>query len=393
MKRGNKSNHPISQQKINEIPIPSLDLKTLPDDVWREIFIALDSSCFGSDFHFRKIACVSTSWSKMVHEVILICFRKRPAFSNWVLLHFNDSDLESLDLSRSNPIDEDVVAQLRLTNLKELCLNLNMEISPYAIENLTSLTKLSINWNDLITDECLLNFPNLRSLSLQQNSTISGLVLERLPNLDTLDIAFQEEIGDEIKNLTNLTSLRTNYTVTDYSVSKFTNLTELFLTEDNVSNEVLQKLVKLRSLELRACAKINRHGFSKLTDLSTLIFDDHCPLVDADLNCMISLTSLDIDSDVITSSGIQNLTNLTKLRIQKAPNIDDDGIKNLSLLTDLNVNSTNTDESINNLVNLIHLNLEYNVDISEESIKNLINLKSLDCEDNVDEDEERSEGI
>jgi len=137
-----------------------------------------------------------------------------------------------------------------------------------------------------------------------------------------------------LENLTQLTSLsvctyfpptKESFLVTDsvpkFSLQKLTNLIELSLFGNNVSDEGIMHLSNLRSLSIDRCTAFGLH-LSKFTNLSSLhisLPSNGAPLLNINdvLNKMTSLTSLtisDFDNNLfLSNSGIRNLTNLRRL--------------------------------------------------------------------------------
>jgi hypothetical protein len=100
----------------------------VPNDVWKIIFTLAQQSEGKRKYkekEFRKLSCVSNSWSVMIRELVRVNVKKyKPTV--WVFSRV--PDIEVLDLSfnrvlNGNPISND--ALMVLTNLKDLNLYYN----------------------------------------------------------------------------------------------------------------------------------------------------------------------------------------------------------------------------------------------------------------------------
>jgi hypothetical protein len=377
-------------------------VREIPNDVWKIIFGMLLEESEGKEeeklenevrrnslygyavepkkleTEFKKLCCVSNSWSLMISELVRINFKKFQV-TNWSLFH--NQNIEVLNLSENNVVVNETI--VLLTNLKKLNLThygfgqVN-KITSSGIRNLTSLSKLNLCMNKEIDDECLLNLSNnLKSLNLADNKKISNECVMKMTNLEAINVRGSIIQDSGLIKLTNLSALQIDSScqISDESVKTLTRLTKLMTVGDLITNHTIQKLGKLRTLGIYAGSQISYAGFSNLRHLSTLkMFNDY--ISDNELQFLTNLTSLEV-SGYISNKSIEKLTKLSSLSICWAENVDIAGICGLSLLTRLSVGDKFGDEEVKNLNTLIELEIPYSRSLSDEGIKNLTNLKSL----------------
>jgi hypothetical protein len=111
-----------------------------------------------------------------------------------------------------------------LSNLVDLQLNYDVDISDHGISCLTKLENLSMDYNKSITDEGLYLLTGLKRLWISGVETITNRSLSRLSNLTVLSLDVNKTITDDgIRPLTNLTclSLIGNNTITDAAIRDF----------------------------------------------------------------------------------------------------------------------------------------------------------------------------
>lgn len=173
----------------------------------------------------------------MISELVRLHFSEY-RISRWLLNHY--LDIEILDLStrrfcyNDDDINDEVVK--RLTNLKELNLDSNTQIS-LAIENLSLLTKLNLTNNFLINDFAMRNLTKMKSLTLhntgfRDKGEISDLSLKNMKCLEVLHLSDYDKVTNEgIKNLPNLNTIRLAGSrcqiLNEVFVKNLTNVTDL----------------------------------------------------------------------------------------------------------------------------------------------------------------------
>ena len=284
----------------------------------------------------KKFICLITAvvliigLSSCQFEKMIIFNGKRYAASlpSLILYYPDENDIENLKY---------------MTNLTELCMQMNSRalnpiiynLSP--LSELTNLTKLHIIGGDGITDLSFLNtLNNLKDLRLNISAGIDLLPLTELTNLTELYLDNIREETDILPlcELTNLTKLRISgwqymfektyeiYGIKNLTdISKLTNLTYLDLSDNKIND--LSPLSGLINLQ-----KLNLSG-NEIDDLSPL-------------NKLVNLTYLNLSGTTKTSyydtreykindlSPLRELTGLTELYLDFH-----DGIKDLSPLKGL----------------------------------------------------------
>jgi Leucine-rich repeat (LRR) protein len=136
------------------------------------------------------------------------------------------------------------------------------------------------NFN-MITNQELHKLINLKYLDLSDNRRLDSKFFEFSDNKHIID--------EEIKNLTNLTTL-----------NLFSNI--------NITDEGIKNLTNLTSLNLHNNFKITNNGITKLTNLTIL---NLC------------------NNPMITEEGIKNLHKLTRVNVMHNRIITDERVKNL----------------------------------------------------------------
>lgn len=216
-------------------------------------------------------------------------------FNNFFLSQF--TNLRNLELFCQGEITEDGIR--KLTKLERLSLSSDIYISNDIFRNLVNLKHLVIYDNYAISSECLEGMTQLQSLSLLQNCHIDGRCLNN--------------------HLTNLTSLdlRQSAAVIRISLEFFTRLETLKIS-DECSNSF--------SRGTRLIASFHRRGFSSSIN-------------DKKLRNLTNLKNLDINGDttkLLSNDGFLTLTNLQALKISPENSIDFDLLKKqLTNLTEL----------------------------------------------------------
>lgn len=185
-----------------------------------------------------------------------------------------------------------------------------------------------------------------------------------------------------------------------FNFSALTNLTDLSITNTNISQEdlaIISVLPKLKNLKLKKCSLSGISPLQKAAGLEKLDISDNSALRNIDvLRSLGYLTELDLSGNAVSDlSPISSLTNLTKLDISKNSITTLASISSLSRLTYLNAsaNAITTLGSLGNLTSLNYLNLSSNkltdvavisgctalteLNISTNSLTNISKLNSL----------------
>lgn len=306
---------------------------------------------------FRKIACVSKRWSKLIDELIPERFFT-PGFSPWVLSKYKNRNLEELylhgDRASSRVIYDSLLVQF--TSLVYLNLSENEMITSQCLEQMTNLRMLDLRSNPVISSECIEKLTNLTELRLEDNKLIPPSSLLNLPHLETLIISPESRAFEKF-----------------FSFAKLTNLRELHVRNYKPRNDpsfflelVLPKLVNLRKLTLLECHSFKCGVLSSLNNLNTLAMDKYTrsnipfSTQHQDLNLLTNLTSLHGNNFNFTDEGIKCLTNLVDLTYYSdKPNI------------------AFTENSFKDLTSLVSLSMSDHVNLTREGVRNLTRLKSL----------------
>jgi len=194
----------------------------------------------------------------------------------------------------------------------------------------------------------------------------SNWLLSQYPEVKNLDLIFVRQTltervtNDFLRTLTNLKSLnlRKNYYISDDGLKDLINLETLKL-NDLISDESLRTLTNLKHLDISGNELIS----------------DEC------LNYMTSLLSLELEeSQQITGRGIENLTNLTKLKCNPRGSEDlSIGLSKLTNLTELIADCAGFEEieAIKKLVKLRKLSIHTYDELPYSLFSNLTDLSTL----------------
>ena len=299
-----------------------------------------------------------------------------------VLVHAEG--LEELSIQLLEPCDLTFLNQL--SNLKSLSLEFKNQDEDFChvLANLTSLEKLSIALHSPKTDLSFLeNLTALKELSLiggiptelYSNNFVSHIeVLERFSSLTSLTIKKLNLTDQDIQRLSHLTSLEKldlsgNKTLTDLSaLSNLSNLTYLDLSFNQISDiQVLSGFTNLEELDL---------SFNSITDITPI-------------QSLTSLTILDVGSNEVSDiEGLANLDNLERFDAMVNHISDLSALSSLVNLEDLWLadNQITDLTPLANLKKLEHLTLDGNLITDITPIKDLTELGILDlCENQIDD--------
>ncbi len=168
-----------------------------------------------------------------------------------------------------------------------------------------------------------------------RNIDIFNNIIRSCSRLTSLDISGVGQITDQsIINLTNLRIIKTciNRQVTDESISSLINLTNIYISYSNITDEGIKSLTKLKSRErtIHNSKNITDEGVKNLTKLKSIIA------------C----------NKNITDSGLKNLINLTSIDVNYNENISTKSMGRLTCLKDLKISMHNRNENIVNLIKL-----------------------------------------
>lgn len=182
----------------------------------------------------QKISCsVCRSWSNVVHDHVVVNYKKDMKLSNWLMSHFAP-EITLLQLhSRYDILDGRSVQ--KCTNLTSLTLIYYQRLYDDTLSKLSKLTDLKLIQCPQISNNCIVQLTQLTSLALFGNKSIENEALSKLKLLTNLDLSFNERISnDSLIGLTNLTSLSLvrNSRISIRALQKLPLLTELNLSKN-----------------------------------------------------------------------------------------------------------------------------------------------------------------
>lgn len=176
------------------------------------------------------------------------------------------------------------------------------------------------------------------------------------------------------------------------------NLVRIYFGECNdelQSNWVLRHFPDKTYLELisyESSDRITDYGLEKMTTLQTLYLDRNNSISNIALKKLTTLTSLSVDSCQVSDEGLSHLVNLKQLNMTSENHISDEGLKSHTNLTilDLHSNDIITGIYLSKLSNLTEINLSRGVVSSSYGVTSkaltkmskFSSLKKLNLEEN-----------
>ncbi|CAL6005771.1 leucine-rich_repeat protein [Hexamita inflata] len=230
------------------------------------------------------------------------------------------AQLEKLNMNNCNLNNINVLRYL--TNLKELDLGDNDRIDDITpLGNLLQLRILNLQHCCLTNVEALQFLLNLEELNLSKNlNTFSDKVIQRTGYLDTTPLQY----------LTKLTTLNLNSCIKLQlgSLSKLTNLDQLYISSNNIQEIKALQYLKLKQLYLSSTKIDDMNALQYLTDL-TILDLSKCKLSSVKaLKTLVNLKELNLNRDLgyydveqiknpfFDITPLQYLTQLEKLVIK-----------------------------------------------------------------------------
>ncbi len=269
----------------------------------------------------------------------------------------------------NSEIDYDALGQL--TDLKELYLTSFSPKDLSFLENLTNLEILHLRSDkDFIDLTSLNNLTKLRDLYLREKQLDDLSFLDYMPDLEILDLS-----GNSITNVPALSNL--------------TQLKELDLSYNNISQIVILNIPSLEILDLMDNQLTDISGLSNLTsllelDLMVNQISDITPL-----SQLTELKRLKLNHNLISdATPLKHLNQLEQLQLSSNQIQDISSLENLASLSLLSLRNnliTNL-ETIQNLSNLEGLYLSHNRINDISTLTNLPKLKTLYLQNNLVED-------
>lgn len=249
----------------------------------------------------------------------------------------------------------------KLTNLEELFLCSDLQISEGTIGYLTNLTKIT-NFSSCIYHEDLIKLTNLRDLRLHKSHNLKNDSLSNLVNLENLYVSKNVISDQSLLYLTNLKSIEINYNnvVTDTSLSRLTKLEYLKVNSvPLIGDKSLLKLTNLTELTIANSCNITNDVFRYLSNLRYLSIYNKKSLNCAILKYTNNLTQLFIYNTLfdVTGDVLTRLTKLQKLRIslgfsriQHTFNVTTDDLLKMKNLRYMFISACKANEELNKRV-------------------------------------------
>ena len=295
----------------------------------------------------------------------------------------NFENLEKLSIGMNQIKNYSFLANLK--NLIKLNLYQNQLFSiDFLIElNGDKITELNLGGNKIIDYSVLVKFKNIKKLNLYNNNimNIDFLNNDSFSNLEDLDIGCNRNIKD-FTSITNLKSLKKinlyecNLENIDFLVKENLELLEYIELENNYMEDfsILSFLKNLKYLSLK-CSNFNWLNTCQFMDVITeLKLTNKNPNLPNQNVYQYGIPIMDIDDNeqqIIISSSIENLKNLTNIKIL---NLSGWNFEAISFLKN------------DNFYNLEKLNLSSNKIRNAYPIGLLKKIKILNLKDNKIED-------
>ena len=251
-----------------------------------------------------------------------------------------------------------------LSRLVRLQNGLGLE-EPITQETILKVTQLSANSSGIRSLKDLGHAVNLTTLILSDNAISNVSALSGLTNLIELDIDNNPLSEVSLSGLPNLRSLELeNHTLSEVSLSGLSNLKRLILSRNTISKLSLSGLPNLE-------ASLIGFGSNVFTEVS--------------LSDIPDLERLRLSDNVLTKVSLSGLPNLTLLDFQNCAISDVSFLSGLANLTTLSLeNNAISDVSpLSYLANLTTLNLENNSISDVSSLSGLLGLTRLDLSNNA----------
>lgn len=201
-------------------------------------------------------------------------------------------------------------------------------LSKIPLQLFTNLTELDLSVNENITDEQIRLLTKLKTLNLKRNRGISSDAFESLTNLTSLNLAENHKIRD-IGRLPKLIELDISGGESGRGCSM-------------LQDTSLQNLTHLKILHLGGTPLVSDHTLRLLTGLTELYLNGYkgCSpmglvVTAQSISCLLNLKTLDLSwSGQFGDDAIASLTNLTSLNMC-CSNVTENGISHLTKLIDI----------------------------------------------------------
>ncbi|BCE00708.1 leucine-rich repeat domain-containing protein [Marinicellulosiphila megalodicopiae] len=320
-----------------------------------------------------------------------------PNYPELMGLQLNDNELiditalarqtsvQSLSLNKNEIMDVSPISEL--INLTYLDISYNNVTDLLPLDKLVNITNLNISSNNISDINTLSNLIKITNFSANENSIVDISVFSFMMNLQNIVMLNNDVI--DLAPLTNLKYLsylhmQGNNIVDVSSLAGLSNLTTLWLLSNDIEDISMLSgafLNKLIVLNLGANNISNINSLSSFTSVKNLIIGGN-PIVSLQpISNLISLTSLDVSSNVVLESldPIAGLVNLTNLNIAITHTDDLTILYNFPELTSLVMLAIGASDitPVTSLVKLKYLNLNNNYVEDLTPLSNLTQLTQL----------------
>lgn len=447
----NDSNNNIASITINNITISKIEhellveaasewgkaasARLIDDELGRMIKLNSSGQLMSINLSFHKLTGDLVSFGNLIHLNALFLSGNQLAGSLSPIS--NLVKLKDLNL-RMNQLSGSIVPITKLTNLKYLILSNNKfdNVIPVSLGNLINLKKIDLSYNNLCggLPQTLANLVNLEELHLRDN-LLQGNIhsIGSLPKIKIIDVCNNKKLTGSLPKMaskecyvyisgTNLRRDTNKINKVEYDIlneiAKYWNkensqqyiddkigtdnihfdengdVYHLSLISDQLNrpipNELINKLVNIRTLSLRSNSISGSLSIENLCNLKKLVVSgNQLTLIPNSISNLVNLTVLVASNNLISgplSYSICCLTSLTMLDLSNNK-INGDIPISIAKLINLKVLSLNDNllrnsipESIGGLVSLQELEL-YNNKMSGSIPSTISSLLSLKCFD------------
>jgi hypothetical protein len=352
------------QSTIGEVPIQP----ELPKELWLKVFEEVIQDRDSIWWMIVILERVHPLWRAWVYTVVRVVKLKHPQ-------------------SRADMLLGSAIVK-RMINLERLDTMMLREPKLSQLMGFIHLRDLNIQFSLSPIDEegvGLGSFTNLTTLVLGHHSVKLG-GLRKLTNLTSLTLCCGGGNKDsDVEMLTRLKHLSTENSLTNRSISRFTQLTSLDLTENEyITDDAISLLKNLQTLCLFDNELITDQGILGLNSLTNLELCQTKKITDYGLGYLTNLETLDLNNnDVVRGGTLLLLTKLTSLNLKYNSIIEDETLRGLTQLTELDLTSNKviSDFGLFPLTSLRKLSIS-DSDITDEGLGGMKNLKFLDISAN-----------
>lgn len=219
-------------------------------------------------------------------------------FKNLTKLSADRNDIEVLNITE-------------LVNLEYLSLDWNYILKELHLPESVNFNSLKCRGNEL-TNLDLTNFPNLETLDCSGNN-LTELDLSKNPKIITLYCSVNELAELDLNENSKIIELNCNdNNLSELEISHLVDIEKLYIGNNNFDNIIeLPNISGLKSLDYSG-ANLTNFDISKMTNLTTLILNDN-NLTEIDLSQNPDIVYLSIDNNQISTLDLSNSSKLVYL--------------------------------------------------------------------------------